>query len=299
MTSGFDVLLTVASWEDRFRDGLITTLGRHRIGSVGMIFSAAYADETESNRTAVIAACGEHAVPISPEQLDFDDAPRCWKGLQAWLPTIVGPQSRVLFDISTSPREIAWFVLHHLRNIECQIHYHYYRPTNYGDWQSRDAALPRLVFRRSGISLPDRPTAIVAITGFDSDRVAQIINRFEPAVVLLGVQKGEQYDNAVRNAGMHRKKFGSNPSVHFFEFDAYAPCTELVAVIREQLEPYCDKYNILATSLGPKPSAVGLFKLAEELPDVGLIYTPSLEYNPKYSTGIDIDAECSGRIFEA
>jgi len=297
LTSDFDVLLTVASWEERFPAGLITSLGRYRIGSVGMIFSAAYAAQTEPSRTSVISACNEKFVPILHEQLDFDDAPRCWKGLQAWLLRIAKPESRVLFDISTSPREIAWFALHHLRDMGCQVHYQYYRPSNYGEWQSRDAALPRLVFRRSGISFPDRPTAIVAITGFDSDRVTQIINRFEPAVVLLGVQKGEQYDNAVRNAGMHQEKFGSNPSVHFFEFDAYASCTGLVTVIREQLTPYFEKHNILATSLGPKPSAVGLFKLTEEIPEVGLIYTPSLEYNPEYSHGIDIDSKCSGEVF--
>lgn len=299
MTVNYDVLISVASWEDRFREGVLETLLNHHIRSVGVLYSEKYKPQTESNRAALVSICKKNELSYFDKEIDLADTPQTWKGIQTWLQSLVTTEANVLFDISTSPREITWFVLHHLRAINCKIFYHYYRPQIYGEWQSRDALLPRLVFRRSGITFPDKPTAIVAITGFDSDRVAQIINRYEPALVLLGVQHGKQYDNADRNNAVHREKFGSNPTVRFFEIDAYAPPSELVHTLQSQLHELFKTYNILTTSLGPKPSAVGLFKLTEKFPDVGLIYTPSLEYNAGYSKGIDLDSKCSGKIYEA
>lgn len=299
MTTGYDILISVASWEDRFQEGVLETLSKHTIQSVSVLYSEKYGAQTKSNRASLLSACEIKGIAYSESRLDFTDAPQTWKGIQSWLHKLITPGSRVLFDISTSPREITWFVLHHLRSINCTIFYHYYRPRIYGEWQSRDALLPRLVFRRSGIAFPDKPTAIVAITGFDSDRVAQIINRFEPALVLLGVQDGKQYDNADRNNAVHKEKFGSNPMVRFFELNAYASPSEIVDSLQQQLHALMESHNILATSLGPKPSAVGLFKLTEKFPDIGLIYTPSLEYNTNYSNGIDLTAACSGHIYES
>jgi len=39
-------------------------------------------------------------------------------------------------------------------------------------------------------------------------------------------------------------------------------------------------------SLGPKLSAVALYRLHKKYPQTGLVYAPAKEFNPQYSYGI-------------
>jgi hypothetical protein len=55
--------------------------------------------------------------------------------------------------------------------------------------------------------------------------------------------------------------------------------------IKNIIEKNKDQFNIIATSLGPKPSAISLFKLAMEFNQIGLVYTPSKDFNKLYSSG--------------
>ena len=58
------------------------------------------------------------------------------------------------------------------------------------------------------------------------------------------------------------------------------------AVILEQIRPYLDSHNIVMSSLGPKLSAVALYRIQREHPQIGLAYAPSREFNKDYSSGI-------------
>lgn len=299
MNSNINVLISIASWEDRFIKGIEDILTKYpKIERVILFYTRKYSNQSQPNRDNVSKLCRQNNIEFSEYEIDLDQAALCWKEIRnSLINHLSSSSSRILFDITTSPREILWFVLHHLRILNCEVHYNYFKPISYGNWQSRNAMLPRLVFQRSGISLPDRQTLILAITGFNADRILQIMHRFEPSIVLLGVQCGEQFDNINRNKLLHNNQFNSNPKVKFFEIDSYTSIVEFVKIIQLQLNLYIDTHNILVSSLGPKLSAVGLFKLTEDYHDIGLIYTPSSEYNLDYSVGINKGQRYTGLVF--
>jgi hypothetical protein len=296
MMQAADCLIIVASWEDRFVLGLERTLNALQVSSVIVLFSEEYQIRTQENRDKAQALCGAKGVRFVAHEFKYRDAVQTWKSIQALFPSVLRRGQKVLFDISTSPRDLIWFALHHLAALGCVIHYVYYRPGSYGEWQSRDADVPRLIFKRSGVALPDRKTAILATTGFDADRIVQIVNIYEPALLLLAVQSGEQYDNIKRNVQLHRERFGNNPVVEFFEINAHGDMSDLREVLEGRIEPILADYNLIATSLGPKPSAIGLFELCARKRDIGLVYTPSWEYNSEYSRGIDSGEPCHGTV---
>lgn len=295
----FDNWLAVASWEDRFADGVDVTLQTTSLRSACILYSREFTETTVDTKARVVRAMKARGVEVSECEFEFCLAEKTWIQLSDYLQQQIRPKSRVLFDISTSPREIIWFVLHHLQKLNCSVSCVYYPPQNYGEWQSRDADEPRLIFRRSGISFPDRKTAIFAVTGFDVDRVTQLVNRYEPAKLLLAVQAGDSFDTTSRNASCHRQNFENNPSVEFFEIDAYGDFALMYKELEQRLVPLLDEYNVLATSLGPKPSAVALFLLNQSYPDIGLVYAPSREYSLCYSFGINPEGAVCFNVFGA
>jgi hypothetical protein len=289
----FDNLLAVASWEDRFFEGIQCTLESTSVHAACILFSREFNRETAAVRNRLLEVLNQQKIESTECEFEFCAADKTWHQISAYVRKTIQPRSRVLFDISTSPREIIWFVLHHLQKLQCSVSFIYYPPEKYGNWLSRDADEPRLIFHRSGVAFPDRKTAIFAVTGFDADRVAQLVNRYEPAKLILAVQSGDSFDTMQRNASIHRQHFENNPSVDFFEIDAYGDFNRMYKALEAQLVPLLEDYNILATSLGPKPSAVALFLLSQNYPDVGLVYTPSQEYALDYSKGTKAKARVS------
>ena len=72
------------------------------------------------------------------------------------------------------------------------IQYVYYFPASYAtEWLSRDTDRPRLVYQHSGISELGRDTCLLLLSGFDTDRAAQLLQFFERAAVVVGIQKGD------------------------------------------------------------------------------------------------------------
>lgn len=293
----FDNLLAVASWEDRFFEGVQCTLQTVSVRAACILYSREFCEDTAGARSRLLEVLSQKKIEAAECEFEFCVADKTWNQISACVTKTIRPGSRVLFDISTSPREIIWFVLHHLQKLQCSVSFIYYPPERYGDWLSRDADEPRLIFHRSGVAFPDRKTAIFAVTGFDADRVAQLVNRYEPAKLILAVQSGDSFDTMLRNASLHRQNFENNPSVDFFEIDAYGDFNSMYKALEARLVPLLDDYNVLVTSLGPKPSAVALFLLNQNYPDVGLVYAPSREYDPDYSKGTKTEAMVSFSVY--
>ena len=292
----FDNLLVVASWEDRFFEGVQCTLQSVSVRSACILYSREYTPATAGARSKAHEALTKNNIKAIECEFEFCAADKTWNQVSDLVANAIQPRSSVLFDISTSPREVIWFVLHHLQKIDCSVSFIYYPPKQYGDWLSRDADEPRLIFHRSGVAFPDRKTAIFAVTGFDADRLAQLVNRYEPAKLILAVQSGDSFDTMQRNASLHRQNFENNPSVDFFEIDAYGDFNSMYKALEARLTPLLEDYNVLATSLGPKPSAVALFLLNQNYSDLGLVYTPSREYEPHYSQGTKTDGRVSFHV---
>jgi hypothetical protein len=73
--------------------------------------------------------------------------------------------------------------------------------------------------------------------------------------------------------------------VTIFELDAYS-ADHGRAAIAEALERKIAEHNVVAASLGPKPSAVALYQLHCSHSDIALVYAPSRQFSLDYSTGI-------------
>ena len=148
---------------------------------------------------------------------------------------------------------------------------------------ARDPNNPRLVYKLAGTLEVGRPTALVAVTGFDENRCRQAVEFYEPARVLLAMQSGVQFRNHVRNVG---PKFGHGDlRMEHVEVDAF--CADHgYQVLRLHMEQLTQKHNVILCSFGPKPSAIALFRLQREFPETALAYIGCKEYNPRYSEGL-------------
>jgi hypothetical protein len=123
------------------------------------------------------------------------------------------------------------------------------------------------------------------MSGFDTDRAAQLIQFFEPGAVLIGLQTGAQYDNLTKNVEQTKKLLERKPDIKFFDVDAFSPDHGLAA-IDGAISAYVGNFNIVAASLGPKPTAVALYFLQRKHTDIALAYAPSRQFNMSYSGGI-------------
>lgn len=291
------IIISVASWEERFVKGaehLIDTMSPNKIV---ILYLQEFSERTANNRKLVSQFAIARRIEIREVEIQFSTSIQCWSRLAKFLPEIIEHGSEVAFDISTSPREVLWYTLHILDVLECQARWVYHRPLSYGDeWLSRNALSPRLLLKRSGIALPGRKTCLIALAGFDSERLAQLIERFEPARCFIGRQTGTQLNNDVRNAASD-EVFANQKEIEIFDFNCYDTSPEAHKYLLSKIpDEIWECYNVIGASLGPKPSAITMFDLTNIRPEIGLVYVPSGEYSANYSIGIDLSSVSEGMI---
>lgn len=282
-------LITVGSWEARFLSGLKRVIERDRPATMQMYYFREYEDLSAENRDAVKVLCKEVGIELAETPVEFAQPAHTWKVIAEHIAKRRPDGRRVLVDISTMPRDVIWSLFFQLRRARAVIEYVYHRPETYSkDWLSRDPGKPRLLFKMSGISRFDRQTALVLTTGYDPERTQQLIHYFEPKRVVLFIQVGKQFGNEEQNIASHRKRLTEERKEYHLDtesIDAYA-ADHGEAVIAKWVTANLPTHNIIMSSLGPKLSAVAMFRLHERHPEVALCYAPSNDFNPEYSQGI-------------
>ena len=283
--NAYDVLVTVASWEPRFVQGIKRTLRECSAGRILAYFMGEYGNRTEEARHALRELVKDNpGMSLQEQEIAFGAPGIAWRMLERDLGPRSGIGEAVLVDLTTMPREIIWGALFWLQAGAADVHYVYNRPEMYAtDWLARDPNDPRLVYKLAGTLEVGRPTALVAVTGFDENRCRQAVEFYEPARVLLAAQGGRQYENNSRNIG---PKFtaGGIPSAHT-EVDAFS-VDHGYGALRGPVEKLARGHNVILCSFGPKPSAIALFRLQREFPQCALAYIGCKEYNPRYSAGL-------------
>ena len=284
--SSVEVIVAVASWEPRFALGMRRTLGRFATRRVLNYFMQEYGERTSRVREELgrLLAAEYGGVVHEQKEMGFDAPIAMWHRLELDVGPGSGIRGRVLVDLTTMPREMIWSVLFWLEASSVEVDYVYYRPETYaGDWLARDPNSPRLVYKLAGTLEVGRPTALVAVTGFDENRCRQAIEFYEPARVLLATQRGNQFKNDVRNIG--QKYGGGDQRIARVEVDAFGE-DHGYRVLRSQVGKLAEEHNVILCSFGPKPSAIALYRLQREFPQTALAYIGCKEYNPEYSTGL-------------
>jgi len=280
-----NLLIAAASWEDRFCLGLERTINTASVNKVVIFYFEEYADWTSESRARAKAFCEREHVAVRFASLKYQRPDDAWHNIRSVLVEEIRPGDEILVDISTMPREAIWTIFFIAEHLGASICYNYNRPEGYSsEWLSRDPDRPRFVYKLSGVATLGVPSILVALTGFDVDRTRQLINFYQPAFTLLGLQIGEQYENIELNVRKHLGLEG----VKFrqFKVDAYAQDHGLGA-IRRAVSPFRLNHNLIVSSLGPKPSAIALYRLCKEFPFCALAYTPARQFNKNYSWGID------------
>jgi hypothetical protein len=280
-----DYLVCVAGWEERFAAGLRVDMDRYRPIAILMIVFSEFSSQTETSRAQVESYAAANGITCR-ELIVHREPQEVWQKLRSEFGNVSWRNKNVALDISTMPREVMWWSLSFLAAAECKLSYIYHRPLTYSDdWLTRDTARPRLVYQHSGIAKLGKPTALLLLNGFDTERAEQMIQFFEPRVLLLGLQKGSQFRNEERNIQGGEKLRQIMRNLSIFEMDAYSEDHGFRAIV-EKVKPILPDYNLIAASLGPKTSAIAMFRVATMFPEIALAYAPSRQFNTGYSSGI-------------
>ena len=280
-----DTIVCVTSWEPRFALGLERTLARWSTNQVLAYFIGEYGERTRKARRALRELVGRFSdVLLCERELRFGAPEETWRTLQNDLGAGGAVGRRILIDITTMPREIIWSGLYWLESTSAEVYYVYNRPEQYArEWLARDPINPRLVFKMAGTLEIERPTALLAVTGFDENRCRQAIEFYEPARVVLAGQAGQQHENEQRNIG---PGFSAGSTVlEHSTVDAFGQ-DHGYSVLRGQVRELSQEHNVILCSFGPKPSAIALFRLQREFPQTALAYIGCKEYNSEYSSGL-------------
>lgn len=281
-----DILITFASWEERFALGHDKNLATYEPRKVLLFYLDGYADWTKAAREASASACKAANMQFTQTKLSVDNAAENWRSISRTIEAIVQQESRVVVDMTTMPRESIWMILWLLDRNAGNVSYVYHRALQHAnDWLSRDPQRPRLVFKMSGTPRLGAKTLLVVLAGFDPERTAQLMGFFEPSVTLLGLQTTTTDPDNDRRMNEHAERFGSDASVELFEVDAYGK-DHGQAAIEAVLAPRRDTHNVVMSSLGPKPTAIALYRIQRANREFALAYAPSSEFNREYSSGI-------------
>lgn len=281
-------IITFASWEDRFRLGLEKCVNGSKPKSVTILYLKEYSTWTEDNRSYVLNLLKKHNIDHFVQELTYEDPVNSWKDI---FKLIVMSKKfcneNVIVDISTMPREFIWIILSLLEETEANIDYLYYKPLEYNaEWLSRDPSKPRIVFKLGGEAKLGGSTTLLILTGMDPDRTEQLVSYYEPKRCLIGLQMGNEYQNQEFNVVKHRKRFDNPKLYDLFDVDSYSSDHGL-GIIKSKIEPLLEKNtNIIMSSLGPKLSAIALYRLHKTYLQTALAYAPSKEFNREYSRGI-------------
>jgi hypothetical protein len=250
-----------------------------------MYYYSEYADQTSENRQRVADLCESNQIHLEQQPLSFAQPIQSWKIVYETIMQLEPSNKSITLHITTMPRETIWTILNLLDGQCKNINYIYHSPESYGaDWLSRDPDKPRLVYKLAGIARLGAPTKLLVLTGYDVERVQQLVDFFEPERVFLGVQLGDQLENKSRNVDKHQW-FRREPGLEWFDVDAYGQ-DHGMASIEEKVGPYFETGNVVMSSLGPKLSAIALYRVHKKYAHTALAYAPSREFNPKYSHGI-------------
>jgi hypothetical protein len=280
------LFVTMASWEDRFLLGSRKTLAQLKPRRAIMYYAEEYEDWSQENRFQFEACCQELRVSCEPRRVSLLSPVSTWRTLKDDLTSQIVVSTEVTVDITTMPRDVIWIAFSFLQQMGCVVNYLYHKPDKYAaDWLSRDPDRPRLVYKLAGEGQFGRTTTLLILTGYDVRRTEQLIRFFEPKMTLLGLQTGSQFANQSMNTAIHTRLLREDSGMVGFDIDAYrADCGQ--KQIEEALGDYHEKSNVVVSSLGPKPSAVALYRVYKKWPQIALCYAPSREYNRNYSSGL-------------
>ena len=284
-------LISVLGWEDRFYKGIEYDFSTYNVDHLLLLVYQDYFNRDnfklimKSNLDKISEICESSNITLKLINLNYSDEIENYNKIGILKDEISYLNTKdILIDITTIPREVIWNILSFSLSMSTSVELIYHKPKDYDSWLCKNFEKPLLQMGHSGISKFGIQTALIVITGFEAERTKQLINHFEPDVVFLCVQTGQQFENTKRNIESHKTFYTPN-LIEFREMDSYN--IKLGAEILNNIVSKLDNYNIIIASQGPKTSSVIAYNVFLNYSNIGLAYVPSKDININYSKGID------------
>lgn len=159
-------------------------------------------------------------------------------------------------------------------------------------WISRGIHDLRSVIGYPGERSPGEPTTLVALPGFDPERMRRVVEEIEPEHLLVGIARpqGQRHAwSAEKNHDIAMRLLDTRDGA-VFEYAALDPFAAVDAVIEATQDI---QGNVLVAPLNSKISTVAIGALARRRPSWQLCYAPALIYNLDYATRSNCFLSCS------
>jgi hypothetical protein len=159
-------------------------------------------------------------------------------------------------------------------------------------WISRGIHEVRSVVGYPGSWSPGEQTTMVALPGFDPERMRQMVEEIEPEQLIVGIARpiGKHHAwSAEKNRGIAEELLTTRKGTTF-DYPALDPFGAIDAVIRVLRDV---KYNVLLAPLNSKISTAALGVLVRQRPEWQVCYAPAFIYNLNYATPSDCFLTCS------
>lgn len=281
------ILITSLGWEPRFLSGLDQTLASELPNQIIVFKPLTFFQQiSDVVKSGLNDKAARYAAECRYYEFNNGDHVETWHTAGDALEG-VSESDEIVLDITTMPRYLIWACLHNFDVRKVKFKCVYFPPASYGEWLSADTGKPQMVFRHSGLAYPDLPTCLLLFAGFDLSRAQHFVDFFEPKKIILITQVGAQLNNDSRCVGQLR----GGASIHSCKLDAYSNTLGLKDQLVELVKSYLEDYNIVATTVGPRPSTLALYALNRELPSVGLVHANAHQYNENYSSEINVSAK--------
>lgn len=289
------LFITTASWEPRFIEGAKRIILPGNFAASRCLWFEEYGERTAPARKELlklVAGIDHQEVELQLCSSIALEGSRpipsyvtTWKAIHKMMAEVLPKMNSFVLDITTMPREALWITLDLLTDAGMPGKIVYHRAGKHGAWCGCEPDRPHIVPKLGGIPSLDGPTKLLILSGYDEDRSEQLIASFEPDETLILFQEGLHEENKEKNEKKHRLRFGNRQTISFDSINCYAPDWGF-ARVQEVVSNYASDSNLILASLGPKTSAVSLYRLQRHFPKSGLIYSPCRSYNELYSEGI-------------
>lgn len=245
------------------------------------------------NPATLLAHFGKRAEIISLSTADPFVTADSWFGSIA---TRAESAKSIVVDITAFTHEalliLFRMLVEHAQCDELVLAYNVAEEYSVGDdpkkkWLSRGIGDVRSVLGYAGELRPSRPLHLIVMTGFEHERVVELIRAYEPAAISLGygIGSGSSNHEEVNQLGLNlvRAVYGSAEVFRFPVHDPLGSCESVLSQSHKR-----PGFNTVLSAMNTKLSTIGAAMAAIRDPSLQLSYAQALVYNTAgYSTPSD------------